>query len=284
MIAKERLSRGDISAATDALGGVAALEWVEPERACDLLPGGDAGTARAALEGRLKGVDVVVQPRAGRRKRLLVADMDSTMISVECIDELADYAGVKAEVAAVTERAMRGELDFAAALEARVALLKGLDAGAIDRCLEERVRLTPGARTLVRTMRAHGAYCLLVSGGFRLFTDRVAAAIGFDAARANDLHVADGRLTGSVGRPILGAEGKRQALLDAARAQGIPLTDALAVGDGANDIPMLKEAGLGIAYHAKPAAAAAADARIDANDLTAILFAQGYARKDWAAG
>lgn len=284
MIAKERLSRGDISAATDALGGVAALEWVEPERACDLLPGGDAGTARAALEGRLKGVDVVVQPRAGRRKRLLVADMDSTMISVECIDELADYAGVKAEVAAVTERAMRGELDFAAALEARVALLKGLDAGAIDRCLEERVRLTPGARTLVRTMRAHGAYCLLVSGGFRLFTDRVAAAIGFDAARANDLHVADGRLTGSVGRPILGAEGKRQALLDAARAQGIPLTDALAVGDGANDIPMLKEAGLGIAYHAKPAAAAAADARIDANDLTAILFAQGYARKDWATG
>src|SRR6476469_11986 len=204
--------------------------------------------------------------------------MDSTMISVECIDELADYAGVKAEVAAITEQAMRGELDFAAALEARVALLKGLDATVIDRCLEERVRLTPGARALVRTMRAGGAYCLLVSGGFSLFADRVAAAIGFDAARSNDLHVEDGVIAGTVGHPILGAAGKRRALLDAAGAHGIPLADTLAVGDGANDIPMLREAGLGIAYHAKPAAAEAADARIEANDLGAILFAQGYAR------
>jgi phosphoserine phosphatase len=281
LIAKQRLSRGDISAAQDALGGVAGLEWVEPERACDLLLGAKAGNARTALEGLLPGVDVVVQPQGGRRRRLLVADMDSTMISVECIDELADYAGVKAEVAAVTEQAMRGELDFAAALEARVALLKGLDATVIDRCLEERVRLTPGARALVRTMRADGAYCLLVSGGFSLFADRVAAAIGFDAARSNELHVAAGALTGMVGHPILGAEGKRRALLDAARGKGIPLADTLAVGDGANDIPMLREAGLGIAYHAKPAAAAAADARIEANDLGAILFAQGYARKDW---
>ena len=167
-------------------------------------------------------------------------------------------------MAAVTERAMRGELDFAAALDARVALLRGLDAGMIDRCHDERVRLTPGARALVRTMRAQGAYCLLVSGGFSLFADRVAAAIGFDEARSNDLHVADGRLAG-------------------AAAQGIPLDAALAVGDGANDIPMLQEAGLGIAYHAKPAAAAAADARIDANDLGAILFAQGYPVRDWVA-
>jgi phosphoserine phosphatase len=283
LIAKERLSRGDISAAQDALGGAPGPEWVEPERACDLQLGPAPGNARAVLEGLLPGVDVVVQPRAGRRRRLLVADMDSTMITVECIDELADYAGVKAEVAAVTERAMRGELDFAAALEARVALLKGLDAAVIERCHDERVRLTPGARVLVQTMRAHGAYCLLVSGGFSLFADRVAAAIGFDAARSNELHVADDVLTGTVGRPILGAEGKRQALRDAARAQGVPLADTLAVGDGANDIPMLKEAGLGIAYHAKPAAADAADARIEASDLTAILFAQGYARKDWAA-
>jgi phosphoserine phosphatase len=283
LIAKERLSRGDISTAVDALGGGAGVEWVEPERACDLLLGPEHGGARAALEELLPEVDVVVQPRAGRRRRLLVADMDSTMISVECIDELADYAGVKAEVAAVTERAMRGELDFEGALDARVALLKGLDAAMIDRCHEERVRLTPGARTLVRTMRAHGAYCLLVSGGFSLFADRVAAAIGFDAARSNDLHVAGGRLAGTVGRPILGAEGKRQALLEAAAAHDIAIADALAVGDGANDIPMLKEAGLGIAFHAKPAAAAAADARIDANDLGAILFAQGYKMSEWAA-
>ena len=283
LIAKERLSRGDISAAQDAIGVAAGVEWVEPERACDLLLGPEPGGARAALEGLLPGVDVVVQPQSGRRRRLLVADMDSTMITVECIDELADYAGVKAEVAAVTEQAMRGELEFEAALDARVALLRGLDADVIDRCHEERVRLTPGARALVRTMRTHGAYCLLVSGGFSLFADRVAAAIGFDAVRSNDLHVAGGRLAGTVGRPILGAEGKRQALLEASAAQGIPLAEALAAGDGANDIPMLQEAGLGIAYHAKPAAAAAADARIDANDLGAILFAQGYPMKDWAA-
>jgi phosphoserine phosphatase len=283
LIAKERLSRGDISAAADAVGGAAGLEWVEPERACDLLLGPVPGGARTALEGLLPGVDVVVQPREGRRRRLLVADMDSTMITVECIDELADYAGMKAEVAAVTERAMRGELDFEGALDARVALLKGLDAVMIDRCHEERVRLTPGARTLVRTMRARGAYCLLVSGGFSLFAGRVAAAIGFDAVRSNDLHVADGVITGTVGRPILGAEGKRLTLLETAEARGIPLAEALAVGDGANDIPMLKAAGLGIAYHAKPAAAAAADARIESNDLGAILFAQGYKMSEWAA-
>jgi phosphoserine phosphatase len=282
LIAKERLARGDISAARDALGGAPGFEWVEEGRACDLALAGPEG-ARIALEGLIADVDVVVQPRAGRRKRLLVADMDSTMIGQECIDELADYAGRRAEVAAVTEQAMRGELDFEAALDARVALLAGLDEAMIDRCHAERVRLTPGARALVGTMRGQGAYCLLVSGGFSRFADRVAAEIGFDAAVSNDLHVADGRLAGTVGRPIVGAAGKKRALVAAAEARGIPLADALAVGDGANDIPMIEAAGLGIAYHAKPAAAAAADARIEANDLTALLFAQGYSRMEWVA-
>jgi phosphoserine phosphatase len=282
LIAKERLARGDISAALDALGGSANFLWVEEGRACDLALAGPEG-ARAALEGLIPGVDVVVQPKAGRRKRLLVADMDSTMIGQECIDELADYAGRRAEVAAVTEQAMRGELDFEAALDARVALLAGLDEAMIDLCHAERVRLTPGARALVGTMRANGAYALLVSGGFSRFADRVAAEIGFDAAVSNLLHIEDGRLAGTVGRPMVGAAGKREALVAAAEARGLPLADTLAVGDGANDIPMMEAAGLGIAFHAKPAAAAAADARIEANDLTALLYAQGYSRKDWVA-
>jgi phosphoserine phosphatase len=281
LIAADRLTRGDISTATDALGGARGHDWVEEGSACDIFLEGGADAARHALEGLIPGVDVVVQPREGRRKQLLVADMDSTMITVECIDELADYAGIKAEVAAVTERAMRGELDFEAALDARVGLLKGLDERVIEHCREQRVRITPGAEALVRTMAAQGAYCLLVSGGFSRFADRVAIDIGFDAAVSNELLFEGGRLAGAVRKPIVDAEGKRQALLDAAHARQIPLDATLAVGDGANDIPMLKAAGLGIAYHAKPATAAAADARIAANDLTALLYAQGYARKDW---
>jgi len=283
LIAKERLARGDISAAQDALGQSREHQWVEEGRACDIALGIAPEAARAALEGLIGGVDIVVQPLAGRRKRLLVADMDSTMIGQECIDELADYAGLKAEVAAVTERAMRGELEFEAALDARVGLLRGLDARVIDHCYEQRVRATPGAHALVQTMSANGAYCLLVSGGFSRFADRVAADIGFDTAISNDLVVADGMIGGTVRKPIVGAEGKRQALIDAAAARQIPLDAVLAVGDGANDVPMLKAAGLGIAYHAKPAAIAAADARIEANDLTALLYAQGYPEKDWAA-
>jgi phosphoserine phosphatase len=284
LIAADRLSRGDISAAEDALGGARGTEWVEEGSACDLLLAGDPIAARSALEGAIPRVDVVVQPRMGRRKLLLVADMDSTMISVECIDELADYAGIKAEVAAVTERAMRGELDFEAALDARVALLRDLDERLIDHCYAQRVRQTPGAAILVQTMRENGAYCLLVSGGFNRFADRVAGDIGFDAAISNELVIEGGRLSGAVRKPIVGAEGKRQALLDAAAARQIPLDETLAVGDGANDIPMVRAAGLGIAYHAKPAVAEAADARIEANDLTALLFAQGYRRSEWVEG
>jgi phosphoserine phosphatase len=208
--------------------------------------------------------------------------MDSTMITVECIDELADYAGIKAEVAEVTERAMRGEIDFEGALRSRVALLKGLEETAIDLCRAERVRITPGAGPLVRTMRKAGAYCLLVSGGFTRFAEPVAAEIGFDRAIANSLEVESGRLTGTVGLPIVGAEAKKRALIDTAAERGIDLDDALAVGDGANDIPMIQSAGLGVAYHAKPKVAEAAGARIERSDLTALLFAQGYARSEWA--
>jgi phosphoserine phosphatase len=285
LIAKDRLADGDISAAADALAaaGLAPFgrSWIEADKACDLLFPGAPGAARSALEGLLPGVDVVVQGESARRRRLLVADMDSTMITVECIDELADYAGAKAEVAAVTERAMKGEIGFEAALAERVALLAGLEEAAIDRCREERVRLTPGARALVRTMRREGAFTLLVSGGFTRFADPVAAEIGFDRAVANRLATQGGRLLGTLLGPVLGAEGKRLALLDAAAERGLRLEESLAVGDGANDVPMLKEAGLGVAYHAKPAAAAAADARIVHNDLTALLYAQGWARSEW---
>jgi len=287
VIAKAGLGDGDISATADRIraAGAApgATQWVERGEAFDVAFTGDRAAVRAALEAAAGAWDVVVQPAAGRAKRLLISDMDSTMITVECIDELADYAGIKAEVAAVTERAMRGELDFEAALDSRVALLRDLDASVIARCHAERVRITPGARALVQTMRAHGARTLLVSGGFTLFADRVAAEIGFDRALANTLDVADGKLAGTVARPIVGAAAKRAALIEEAAALGIGLDATLAVGDGANDIAMIEAAGLGVAYHAKPRAAAAADARIDRSDLSALLYAQGYAREAWVA-
>lgn len=224
---------------------------------------------------------MVVQPVAGRAKFLLVADMDSTMITVECIDELADFAGLKAEVAAVTEAAMRGELDFEAALDARVALLRDMDAAVIDTCRAERVRIMAGARELVRTMRARGARAVLVSGGFTAFAEPVAAEIGFDRAVANRLEIAGGRLAGTVAKPIVDAATKVETLAAERTALGLAATETLAVGDGANDIPMIQAAGLGVAYRAKPKTAAAAHARIEHGDLTALLWAQGIARAEW---
>lgn len=236
--------------------------------------------AEGALEGRR--VDVCVQPAEGRRKRLLVADMDSTIINVECLDELADFAGVKAQVSAITERAMAGELAFEGALRERVAMLKGLAIDSLQACYDARVRLNPGAGTLVRTMAAHGARCVLVSGGFTFFTGRVATAAGFHDNRANTLIEADGVLAGLVGEPILGREAKLAALREEAEALGVTPAAALAIGDGANDLAMIEAAGLGVAYRAKPIVAAQADARVDHADLTALLYFQGYRREEFA--
>lgn len=221
-------------------------------------------------------VDFAVQPVDNRRKRLLIADMDSTIINVECLDELADFAGVKAQVSEITERAMRGELAFEGALRERVGMLKGLSVGALQACYDDRVKLNPGARTLVRTMAEHGARCALVSGGFTFFTSRVAEAAGFHLNRANTLIEADGKLTGTVGDPILGKEAKLAALQEETSALGLTPADALAVGDGANDLAMIEAAGLGVAYRAKPIVAAQAHAKVDHADLTALLYFQGY--------
>ena len=282
------LSSADLDTARDALAGIGAMPgtaiWLDEGIAADLPFGRiDRAGARAVLEGLLPCVDVVVQPKADRRKQLLVADMDSTMITIECIDELADYAGIKPQIADVTERAMRGELDFESALDARVALLKGLEESAIDRCHAERVVLMPGAQALIRTMKAHGARTILVSGGFTVFADKVADAIGFDRALSNRLGLAGGKLDGTVARPIVGSATKRDTLILEREEHGLTPAQTLAVGDGANDIPMIEEAGLGVAYHAKPKTAAAADARIEHGDLTALLYAQGYRRADWIA-
>jgi phosphoserine phosphatase len=239
---------------------------------------------REAVGQALAGlpVDFAVQLQAGRRKGLFLADMDSTIIGCECLDELADFAGVKDKVAAITERAMRGELDFEAALRERVAMLKGLSVDALQRCYDERVRLNPGARTLVRTLRANGTRCVLVSGGFTFFTQRVAEAAGFHAQRANQFEIADGKLVGRVLDPILGREAKLTALREEAEALGLALDAATAIGDGANDLAMIEDAGLGVAYRAKPVVAAQADARLDHADLTALLHYQGYAVEDFA--
>ncbi len=227
------------------------------------------------------GVDLLIQPSEGRQKKMLLADMDSTMIAQECIDELADEAGVGPRVADITARAMNGELDFEGALRERVGLLAGLDASVIEKVLAERITLAPGGRELVATMRAGGAYAVLVSGGFTAFTQKVAADLGFDENRANTFNIADGKLTGSVVEPILGRAAKVAALEDISARLGIDHDAVLAVGDGANDLGMLDLAGAGVALHAKPSVAAQCDLRVNHGDLTALLYLQGYAKSDF---
>jgi phosphoserine phosphatase len=248
-----------------------------------ILDAPDLAATKAALAPALadQPLDWCLQPLAGRRKDLLIADMDSTIIDVECLDELADFAGLKAQISAITERAMRGELEFEGALRERVAMLKGLPVGALQQAYDERVRLNPGARTLVRTMRGSGARCVLVSGGFTFFTSRVAQAALFHAHRANRLMEADGQLTGLVAEPILGRAAKLAALNEEARLHKVPLSAALAVGDGANDLGMIEAAGLGVAYRAKPIVAAQADAQVNHGDLSSLLYFQGYSIDDF---
>jgi phosphoserine phosphatase len=256
------------------------VHWIDEGDAADLRFTGDFKSARWALSA-LDGVDVVVQADEPRWKRLLVADMDSTVIGQECLDELADYAGLKAKVAGITERAMRGELDFSGALKERVRLLAGLDERALSRCLDERVEVTAGAETLVQTMRAGGASCLLVSGGFLSFADPIAKAVGFDRVKANRLVFVGGKLSGEVGDPIVDAMSKREALIEAREQLGLKREDVLAVGDGANDKLMVEEAGLGIAYKAKPTLAEVADAELRHHGLDALLWVQGVRRREW---
>ena len=286
-MASRSLAEADIAEGIDRLAAAGCAPahhaWLDAGKAADLFFAADPARARAALAGIGQSVDVIVQPVATREKALLIADMDSTMITVECIDELADYAGIKAQIAEITERAMQGELDFAGALHARVALLKGLDDAAIDQCRVERVKIMGGAKALVGTMRARGAQALLVSGGFTRFTGPVAEELGFHRAVANVLNIEDGVLAGTVAEPIVDAARKR-AELEAAIAGGIDRALTLAVGDGANDIPMIEGAGLGVAYHAKPKTRAAAAAEIVHGDLSVLLYAQGIASKDWVTG
>jgi phosphoserine phosphatase len=274
-----------VDGARAVLGSAAPAQWLFGEVAAD-IPFESTEDVRVVAD-RLRmargdlPIDVVVQPAENRRKKLFLADMDSTMIGQECIDELADFAGLKAPVAAITERAMRGEVEFEPALRERVALLKGLPVGVIDEVLAKRITLTPGGRELVTTMRAHGAWTCLISGGFTLFTSAVAARIGFQENRGNELLVADGKLSGEVAEPILGRAAKLATLAELRESFDLDAIDTMAVGDGANDLGMIQSAGLGVAYHAKPAVAAAAHARIDYGDLTALLYAQGYKRDEF---
>ena len=273
-------------AALDEAGaGTEAADWLCPAVACDIpYEGIEADEGEAAVRQYLTDlpIDIVSQPLAGRRKRLLVADMDSTIIAQECIVEIAEFAGKRAEVARITDLAMRGELDFEAALRERAKMLAGLSFDLLHEAWERRISLTPGANALVGVMRANGAYTALVSGGFNYFPRAVARRVGFDMHQANDLEIKDGQITGRVLDPVAGAVAKKLALERLCRELDIDFSEALALGDGANDIPMIQAAGLGVAYHARPLVAAAARTRIDNSDLTAALYLQGYRRDDIA--
>lgn len=289
LIAADNSESGIISDARDRLAAAGCVpvdsKWLQPGKAVDVFFEGELAFARRALADIEDRYDIVVQSGDDRRKRILVSDMDSTMITVECIDELADFAGIKPEIAAITERAMAGELDFAEALKARVALLAGLDEKLVQTCLEQRVRPMPGAEILVRTMTDWGAHAVLVSGGFTSFTGPVSKMLGFAEVHANILETRNGALTGELAGPIVDAGTKRAVLLQAAAERSLTMRSTLAVGDGANDLPMIAAAvegdGLGAAFHPRPQLAKAANFAVRHNDLTALLFAQGVAPSEW---
>ncbi|SLN31128.1 Phosphoserine phosphatase [Pseudooctadecabacter jejudonensis] len=282
LIAKQGdLTPALVEALRNAWGGE-IVQWLAADEAAEFaLPAvpGNAHTVWGDLQGQ--AVDLIVQPFEGRRKKMLLADMDSTMIQQECIDELAAEAGVGDRVADITARAMNGELDFEAAIDERVGLLAGLDEGIIDHVLETRIDDMPGGRALVQTMKANGGYAALVSGGFTAFTSAVAARLGFDENRANTLGVEGGVLSGRVVRPILGQQAKLEALNDITARLGLAHTDVLAVGDGMNDLLMLQNAGTGVALHGKPALQEKCDVRVNHGDLTALLYLQGYAKSEF---
>lgn len=272
---------GFIASLQDQLAIMQEPLWLQPGHAVD-LPCAEAHRDQISRAIGELPIDFAIQSVENRRKKLLIADMDSTMIGQECIDELAAEVGLKDKVATITAAAMRGEIEFDPALRERVSLLKGLPEGVVDEVIKNRITLTPGGTELVATMKKHGAYTALVSGGFTAFTSRLAARIGFNENRANILNVENGKLTGTVKEPILGREAKIDALIEISERIGAAPQNAIAVGDGANDLGMIGLAGLGVAIHAKPAVAAEADVCIKHNDLSALLFLQGYAREEWA--
>lgn len=278
-----KLDRVAVESLRNAWGGGDAV-WLDPGVAAEFALEAVPANLWEVWDGfQAMGIDLAVQPAVGRKKRMLIADMDSTMIQQECIDELADEAGVGAYVAGITARAMNGELDFEAALRERVGLLKGLEEAVIARVIRDRITLMPGGRALVATMRGNGGYAALVSGGFTAFTGAIAGVLGFDENRANRLLVEAGRLTGAVAEPILGRAAKVQALEEISARLGVSPAEAVAVGDGANDLGMLGIAGMGVALHAKPSVQAECQVRVNHGDLTALLYLQGYRRDEFLA-